>query len=163
MRIFLDGCDGTGKSTLAKYLSERFNLDIFCLTKNSEKSIGKYKELLSINNVVHDRTFLSEMVYPPIFERDSWLKHFDVCKLIDSYSINDGIIVICTAPDEIIRKRINTRCNLEYQEIVDNISYINSTYKFLARTYDLLLVNTNISSLEEIGDEIERRLNNGKY
>ena len=74
MKIYLDGCDGSGKSTLAKYLADRFNLDIFCLTKNSEKSKMRYIDIgLSLDNVVHDRTFFSEVVYPKIFCRDEWI------------------------------------------------------------------------------------------
>lgn len=162
MRIYLDGCDGAGKSTLAKYLSQRFKLDIFCLTKDSEKSIDRYKHLAKIENVVHDRTFLSEVVYPKVFDRENWLSDDDVCELLHE-SYDDGIFVVCTAPNDRIKGRIFDRHEFEFQEVMDNLDYINSLYQELARKYDLLLVDTYVAPLQEIGDEIERRLiENGK-
>lgn len=158
MRIYLDGCDGVGKSTLAKYLSERFKLDIFCLTKDSEKSIDRYNELAAIENVVHDRTFLSEVVYPKIFRRDNWLTDDAVCELIEFYNQDDGVLVICTAPDDIIRRRILDRQTFEHYEVVNNIDYINSSYRELANKYNLLLVDTQTLDFDTIGDMIERRL-----
>ena len=158
MRIFLDGCDGTGKTTLAKYLSERFNLDIFCLTKEGVKSVKRYKELLSIDNVVHDRTFLSEVVYPPVFGRSRWLSDDVICELIDQYRKSDDIFVICTCDDRAIRERISHRFTFEYEEVVDNINYINGSYKEIAIKYDLLLVDTYKLTLEEIGDIIEKEI-----
>lgn len=162
MKIYLDGCDGTGKSTLAKYLSQRFKLDIFCLTKDSEKSIDRYKHLAKIENVVHDRTFLSEVVYPIVFGRENWLSEDDICDLLHE-AFNDGIIVICTASISVIRQRILDRHEFEFQEVMDNLDYINSLYQEIARKYNLLIVDTYVTPLKEIGDEIERRLiENGK-
>lgn len=168
MRIFLDGCDGAGKSTLAKYLSERFNLDIFSLTKNSEKSEKRYIELLSIDNVIHDRTFLSEVVYPPVFGRDIWLTDDAIVELFGHYCKKDDLFIICTAPDEVIRQRIINRHEFEYQEIVDNIAYINSKYKDIFLNYgglannNIFLVDTFIVDFDMFGDTVERRLRDGK-
>lgn len=163
MRIFLDGCDGTGKSTVAKYLAQRFGLDIFCLTKDSEKSYARYDELLSIENVVYDRTFLSEVVYPKVFGRDEWMAQRTLEELIDNYKCN-GVFVICTAPEEIIRRRLRKRNSLEYQEVYDNLAYINKSFKSIARENGLLVVDTYAMSLSQIGNEIERRMKeNGEH
>lgn len=162
MKIYLDGCDGVGKSTLANYLSERFCIDKFCLTKDSEKSIDRYKSLTHLDNVVYDRTFLSEVVYPEIFGREEWLSENDIEYLLDCYRKEKCLIVICTASNETIRDRILAR-GVEFFEVIKNIANINTKYRELAMKYNLLLVNTQCHTSEEIGDMIERRLKNGRH
>ena len=158
MRIYLDGCDGSGKSTLAKYLSKRFGLDIFCLTKDSEKSMKRYLEIgLGLDNVVYDRTFFSEAIYPMIFDRDLWLDSDDIEELLDLYNCGNRIIVICTTHDYIIRDRLRQRGD-EFGEVIDNLSLINKKYREIADRYNLMLVDTYEQTLEEIGDQIERRI-----
>lgn len=154
MKIYLDGCDGSGKSTLAKYIANRFGLDIFCLTKNSEKTIERYLDIAFIDNVVYDRTFFSEIVYPNVFKRKEWLNEFQIQNLIKYYN---SLFVICTAPDYIIQDRLRRR-GYEFEEITNNISYINKKYQEIAQKYDLMIVDTYELSLDDIGDEIERRL-----
>ena len=158
MKIYLDGCDGSGKSTLAKYLADRFNLDIFCLTKNSEKSKMRYIDIgLSLDNVVHDRTFFSEVVYPKIFCRDEWINEDVIDMLVDLYVHDKTVFVICTTHDYIIRDRLSQRGD-EFDEVINNLSQINKEYREIAQKYNLMLVDTYEQTLEEIGDQIERRL-----
>lgn len=160
MKIYLDGCDGVGKSTLATYLSERFAIDKFCLTKDSEKSIGRYMDF-KLDDVVYDRTFLSEVVYPEIFGREKRLSEKDIKFLLRWYSDNDTLFVICTAPDDEIKRRILAR-GVEHLEVIKNIDVINNAYREIAKKYNLMIVNTHVHSNEEIGDMIERRLKNDK-
>ena len=157
MRIFLDGCDGTGKSTLAKYLSDRFKIDIFSLTKDSEKSLSRYIEL-DLNDTVYDRTFLSEVVYPEFFGRKPWL-HSEVVKSLIEFYKSRGLFIICSAHPKDIQHRILVR-GAEYMEVTKNIEAINKAYIDIAKQYNLLVVNTSIMTMEQIGDEIERRLKN---
>lgn len=157
MKIFIDGCDGSGKSTLAKYLSDKFKLDIFCLTKDSEKSVSRYYELLNIDNVIYDRTFLSEVVYPKVFGREEWIADKDVSDLLDEYKCDDTLFVICTAPEDVIKERLSVRGN-EYSQVINNIDYINESYRQIAINNDLFLINTYAYPLEAIGYMIERRL-----
>lgn len=163
MKIYIDGCDGTGKSTLAKYLSDRFKLDIFYMSKDSERSIMKYCERICIDDVVYDRTFISETIYPMVFGRDTTLSPEDVESLLDYYDNPNSLFVICTAPEEIIRARLFWREGSEDSNVLDNLLYINDKYVEFAYKHNLMLVDTDELSLEEIGDEIERRLKNGKH
>lgn len=158
MRIYLDGVDGSGKSTTAKYLAERFKLDIFCLTKDSESSIKKYCEMRHMDNTVYDRTFLSEIVYPKVFGREPRLNYSQAYDLVTVYTINpDDLFVICTANNNDIRKRIKAR-GYEYPEILRNVEEINRQYVELARLYEFIIFNSSLTSLDSLGDYIERSL-----
>lgn len=157
MKIYLDGCDGVGKSTLANYLSERFCIDKFCLTKDSEKSLVRYMQLTYLDNVVYDRTFLSEVVYPKVFGREEWLSKNDIKNLLDLYKREKCLIVICTASNSTIRDRILAR-GVEFIEVIKNLETIDTEYIELAHKYNLLLVNTQCNSSEEIGDMIEKEI-----
>lgn len=160
MKLYLDGCDGSGKTTLADYLSKRFKIDKFTLTKDSEKSIQRYLELETYKNVVHDRTFLSEHVYPEIFGRKKWMSDAQVETLINIYKL-DGMMIICTSPDEIIASRLGKRGD-EFEEVLTNICIINKAYLEIAKQHNILVVDTDRLSFEMIGDYIERRIENGE-
>lgn len=155
MRIFLDGADGVGKTTLSNYLSEYFKMDKFCLTKDSEKSIHRYLEIRQVDNVVFDRTFLSEVVYPKIFNRKEWITNSEIEMLLKIYK--KDIFIILTANIDDIRKRINERGE-EYEEVIRQIELINNSYLELAKKYDLLIFNTSYISFEDIKNVIERRI-----
>ena len=161
MRIFLDGCDGTGKSTLATYLSERFKIDKFCLTKDSKKSVPRYMEVMKTDDVVYDRTFLSEVVYPRVFGREDWLSETQVDKLIEYYK-GAGLFVICTAEAKDIRQRILRR-GAEHLEVIKSIDSINAKYVELAKKYNLIVVDTSIIDNRVIGDYIEKEIRNGRH
>lgn len=158
MRIYLDGCDGTGKSTLADELSKEFNLDKFCLTKDSEKSVSRYLEIRQIDNTIFDRTFLSEIVYPKVFGRKEWMTDYDKEILLYHYLKldPDDVFIILTAENEDIKKRILSRGD-EYPEILDNISKINKKYVELAFKYHIQIIDTSVMDLKEIIQIIRRR------
>lgn len=158
MRIYLDGCDGTGKSTLADKLCRRFRLDKFCLTKDSEKSVRRYLEIRKTDNVVYDRTFLSEIVYPKVFHRKEWMTEYDKEILLYHYLKlePDDIFIILTARNNDIKERILSRGE-EYSEILDNIPEINKKYVELGLQYHIQIVDTSLTNTENIIKLIERR------
>lgn len=159
MRIYLDGCDGTGKSSLADYLARRFRLDKFCLTKDSEKSVLRYLEIRQTNNTVYDRTFVSEIVYPQVFNRKEWMTERDKEILFTCYlDIEpDDIFIILTADIEDIYNRILLRSSEEYPEILKNIKLINDKYLEIAHQYNIPVINTSEIDIKKITQLIERR------
>lgn len=160
MRIFLDGADGTGKSTLADKLSNLLKIDKFCLTEKSSKTINRYTHLLNVNDVIHDRTFLSEVVYPKYFGRKEWMSDVDVNFLVNKYK-EKGLIIILTAPNSVIKKRLLTR-GREYSFILENIDKINMEYRELAYKHNLMLIDTSMN-FDQIVWMIERRLKHDRY
>lgn len=74
MRIILEGCDGTGKTTLAKFLSEKTGMKIVKLSQ--PKTDDPFQEHLELfdpespkyvgDNIILDRCWISECIYGPL-------------------------------------------------------------------------------------------------
>ena len=61
MNIVIEGCDGTGKSTLAKFLAERFGL--YYWHESAPRSFDEYCQMLKSGGVVFDRFCFGQFVY----------------------------------------------------------------------------------------------------
>lgn len=67
MNIVIEGCDGTGKSTLAKFLADRFGL--YYWHESSPRSFDEYCQMLKAGGVVFDRFCFGQFVYNEIPDR----------------------------------------------------------------------------------------------
>lgn len=89
--IIIEGMDNTGKSTIAKYLSRKFNLTLIKSPKKRDNIVANCLELMERNpQVVLDRFgVISEMVYGPIirgknaFDSKSINHEFYLGRLVD--------------------------------------------------------------------------------
>lgn len=61
MNIILEGCDGTGKTTLAKHLCETLGLHYW--HESEPRTLGEYETMLSYGNVLFDRFCFGQFVY----------------------------------------------------------------------------------------------------
>ena len=67
MNIVIEGCDGTGKSTLAKFLAERFGL--YYWHESAPRSFDEYCQMLKAGGVVFDRFCFGQFMYNEIPDR----------------------------------------------------------------------------------------------
>lgn len=158
MRIALDGCDGTGKTTIAEKLANKFGCNIIRLTYEGDRSIDAYEELMRCHNVVHDRTFLSEIIYPKYFNRESRLEEDRIDDLFAYLRYFKIKLFILTAEDETIAERLNKRGD-EYLDDIGAILSINQEYLSIAQEHQLLVIDTTNKTIDEIVDEIGGYLN----
>lgn len=70
MPIIIEGPDGAGKSTLAKSLADRLDMNILKMTANGGQSPDEYMQKLACDGVIIDRCWVSEQVYSDLFGRD---------------------------------------------------------------------------------------------
>lgn len=61
MNIVIEGCDGTGKSTIAKHLCERFGLQYW--HESQPRTFDEYKQMLEYGGFVFDRFCFGQFVY----------------------------------------------------------------------------------------------------
>lgn len=61
MNIILEGCDGTGKSTIARHLCERFGLQYW--HESQPRTFDEYKQMLEYGGFVFDRFCFGQFVY----------------------------------------------------------------------------------------------------
>lgn len=82
MQIAITGADGTGKSTVAKRLSDEYGLLYFHLTQETPNDYDYYIDLLELpDDKVIDRFQLDEIIYSPLFERDSKISISDTLNI----------------------------------------------------------------------------------
>ena len=153
MKVAIDGCDGTGKTTVVEKLANKIGCNIIRLTYAGDRSLRAYFQIMSVDNVVHDRTFISELIYPKYFGRNSRLdaKYEDyLLHLLDSFEIRPFIL---TAAPETIEKRIRARGD-EYVKNIDDFAKINQDYLNYAREHNIRIIDTTTKTIDEVVSEI---------
>jgi thymidylate kinase len=102
MLIIIEGIDGSGKTTLAQYLSTMMNYPIIHRSnpKSEEERQNMYADYLagieSGANAIWDRAFYSEMVYGPIKRDQSFISMEQMLRYEAKLSRVGAIVVHCT-------------------------------------------------------------------
>lgn len=149
MKIVLEGCDGTGKTTLAKKLADLFCLDICHCTQHDPSDFLFYQQTLRKENIVWDRHTIGELIYPRVFNREQKTTEEEALKIIE---YGKGISVrffVLTADDDLIKNRLETRGG-ENKLILDNIDFINSEFVSYARKFNIPVIDTSKMTLSQI-------------
>lgn len=131
--VILEGCDGVGKTTLANlliyrgYKSLHFNYDPSLSIKE------KYQKILSKDygeNIVLDRSFISEMVYGPLKRGYSRLSDRDFSELLQLLNKRGGRVVLLDAASEVIQHRLQKRNDASDKNMdINLITNIRNLYK----------------------------------
>lgn len=141
MKIMIDGCDGTGKTTIVNELSKIYRCNIVKLTRFGPERPTVYLDFFPIEDTIHDRTFVSALIYPKVFNEPKWLSDKAADAIANVAKLENVHGIILSAPDDVIEKRIMDR-GKEYAEVLDNIHFINMEYIKYARRYGYHVVNT---------------------
>lgn len=151
--IIVEGCDGTGKTTLCKRLAERYGFDVVHVTSKDPNDFDFYRQTMRKSNVVYDRHFLGELIYPKVYDRKGnlslhdakWFRHY-------AFETKTCIIVLTTDIDE-IKRRLTERGELPF--VFDKVESINKQFLFLADKLMIKTFDTSVDSFENICDYIE--------
>lgn len=156
MKIILEGCDGTGKTTLAKLLANKYGLDICHCTQHDPGDYEFYRQTLRKGNVVWDRHTIGELIYPNIFGRKQKIGGEDA-RLLMHYAKEEGVkVFVLTADKDTIRRRLNERGN-EDKRIYNNIGNIDTQFRFYAKQFGIPIIDTSKMTLNEIFNLIEEK------
>ena len=138
-RIIVEGCDGTGKTTLCKQLAEKYGWDIVHVTSKDPNDFDFYKQTMRKTNVVFDRHFIGEMIYPRVYNRKGNLDRHDLEYFIkESYKQKCPVIVL-TADIEELKRRLSIRGEESF--VLDKLSSINDQFIAIALKYELNIDN----------------------
>ena len=153
MKIILEGCDGTGKTTLAKLLAEKYGLDICHCTAEDPKDFAFYKHTARKENVIWDRHTIGELIYPKVFDRSCEISTEDARIALAYARENGGKVFVLTADIDDITERLWHKH--EDMRIINNIKWINDEFKFYAKMFGVPIIDTSKMTLTEIFDKVE--------
>ena len=149
MRIILEGADGVGKTTLAKILADKYNLDICHCTQYDPADYNFYKESVRKNDVIWDRHTLGELIYPTIFKRKQQITT-ENAMLVIRYALEfDAKVFVLTTDLETIKQRLIHR-GTEDPRILYNIESINQQFINIAKVFCIPIIDTSIMTLGDI-------------
>jgi hypothetical protein len=110
--IVLDGCDGTGKTTIAEAMRAQHDYTVIHSSRTPDGTdiVGRYRDILARpGRIVLDRSFISELVYGPLFHGRSRLSHPDAVSLAAATASRGGVLVHLTGTPAAIITRLKSR------------------------------------------------------
>lgn len=157
MRVLIDGVDGTGKTSVSEKLANAIGCNIVRLTHYGSRDFRAYSEAMIVDNMVHDRTFMSEMIYPQYFGRQCRLNGNcgnALFRLIDQY---DAHVFILTASEDELIKRLSLRGD-EFLDDFSKVKEIDAEYRTIAYLHEFHLIDTTHKTIDQVVNEIRRYL-----
>lgn len=140
MPIIIEGPDGAGKSTLAKSLADRLDMNILKMTANGGQSPTEYMQKLECDGVIIDRCWVSEQVYSDLFGREPRISEDDAEALTEFCELACIPIVVLLPPLHVVIGRLNSRGD-EFGDVVcPNIVEIYKRYGEWAEAHKAAIV-----------------------
>lgn len=130
--IVLEGCDGTGKTTLAAELKHQHGYDVVHsgrIPDPAEELAEQYRSILERRpgKTAFDRSFISELVYGPLRDGRSRLTAHQVAELTFLLADRGGLLVHLTAHPKALTARLRARDG--YAPAMDRITTLLRTYR----------------------------------
>lgn len=106
MNIVIEGCDGSGKSTIARFLCEK--LGMYYWHESSPRSKTEYEQMLAPGGVVFDRFCLGQFIYNK--KEDRKLTREELKDLLHStFKQTNTLLIYVNCATSIILKRLLER------------------------------------------------------
>lgn len=154
MKVIIEGCDGTGKTTVAKLLADKYGLDICHCTRDDPSDFDFYRQTIRKENVVWDRHTIGELIYPSVFGRKGMISPEDA-RIILAYGREAGAkVLVLTSPIDIIRNRLIERNN-ECKEVLDKLAWIDEQFRFYANRFCIPIIDTSKITMQELFNIVE--------
>lgn len=150
MRIIIEGCDGTGKTTLVNGLAKEFNLGKIHISNKDPNDLDFYYQFLRKDDVIFDRNLIGEMIYPNIFNRPQKLKEYELDYLMAKAKELNIHIIILTAAIDTINFRLKQD---EFSVVRKNLDFIDNEFLKYAGKYNIPVINTSKHGIDETLEE----------
>lgn len=154
IRIIIDGNDGIGKTTLAKRIGQDLGIDSYIhLSYNDPRSFGFYNEIIKKDNVVFDRSFMDEVIYSSVLERDCTLSRAQVEYLHAQLKELGVIVIIAHTKNKIYSED-------EFVGIVSSERRIDTYFSDLAFKYGYIYYDTHNDNYDDLLNRVKEYLSN---
>lgn len=154
MRIIIEGADLTGKSTLAKRLAKDFDLSYVHVIRKDLHTKDFYMNLLDKYDVIFDRHFIGESIYPILFKRPPKFGEDGFNEILNKARELNYVIIVTYATHEQLIDRIKQRPN-EPNDVIETIEKANEMFIDKAVKYGFILINTETTPYHRILDMIK--------
>lgn len=145
--VALDGCDGTGKTSLANLLATNHGFTIVHSSRTPDQVdlADRYRSLISGDGLlVMDRCFISELVYGPIHRGRTRLSLEDAFDLAEAVTSHGGVMVHMTAPPQVIQRRLLERDGPPLA-LIDEITELVDAYR---RVFDTIGAHVQVVNID---------------
>lgn len=154
MIVCLEGPDGSGKSTLVRYLQEKYNMKMKHSSSETKNDFQYHLDLLKEDNVVLDRANLGEIVYPEVYGRKPKMNWDEQIDIMNACMDLDVVYIIFYASDfNTLKERLFKRGDT--QQVLDNAEKINLVFKTLAHEFSELYPNVYALDISKESDQIK--------
>jgi len=141
MILIIEGPDGSGKTTLAEYLSKQMGFPI--KHRSNPKTEEEKREMMqsyiddikNSNNIIWDRCFYSEMVYGPVMRDKSYITKYQMLDLEQMLLKAGALVIYCT--DDTLE--LWERCQTRGEHYITTVELMGE----IKTRYDKLMLNTN--------------------
>ena len=145
MNIVIEGCDGTGKSTIAKHLCERLGLQYW--HESQPRTFEEYKQMLESGGFVFDRFCFGQFVYNTPEQQKMSLEELKLL-LTDVFPKTGTILLYVDAHTDVIINRLLKRGEGNEKIIPEMTKYI----KNIRGTYRSVLTKAEAPYIEINGE-----------
>lgn len=143
MHIILEGPDGSGKTTIANALINKYGFKYHHSTSKTQNDLSYHIDLLlSSTPTVYDRFNIGEHIFPTLFGRESKMNMFSLVAIIRTIQTTNCVMVILYSSDvSILKKRLKIRGeDSKTLKLIDSINYMFQMFATsLLRGYDNVL------------------------
>ena len=133
MNIIIEGCDGTGKTFLAKFLCEK--LGMYYWHESAPRSLEEYKQMLAPGGIVFDRFCFGQFAYNTEEQRKLNIDQLrELCETV--FPQTHTLVIYVDASTELIIDRLVARGEgtpADKAEMEKWIKNIRGTYRQLLR------------------------------
>lgn len=146
--------DGVGKTTLIRQIADRLECDILSMTRCGSKKVSDYLAKATLKRIVSDRSFISEVVYSTVFDRETTVTPQIGEGLIKVYKALGWKFYLLDADTETIRKRLLVRGD-EDPANVENVDRLRKAYLSFAHSFDIPIIKSEELDVEKFIAELK--------
>jgi thymidylate kinase len=151
--IVLEGCDGAGKTSLADALRDQHGYAVTHSGRTCDDTdlAARYRRILAApGKIVLDRSFVSELVYGPLFHGRSRITPPAAIDLARRAAGRGGVLVHLTGSPGVIADRLISRDGTAppLEQLRDIIDAYHAAFGLLDRAAPVITIDTTIAPLQ---------------
>lgn len=157
MFIIIEGCDRTGKTTIANILSDRLGIPIHSFSSKAGYSYNELQAFLKhiSSPMILSRFHISEMVYGTLLRNKPGINDDQFIELNRIINLKGGYIIYCFASAEEVKSRfIKDKETSVSKDLIPNILDLFSVFVNQAEKY-MPVIRFGIQNYEDKQNEID--------